>query len=108
MKRETLWAIEKVYWDENKQLSVRTVVDEYDLYASKEAAQEECDKYNNSTVEKICSFYFFYVRSQVLKWLAQDRDKKPSPLEIAGANSINHFEANPYYYPAEVTITIYD
>lgn len=108
MKRETLWAIEKVYWDASKQLTVTTLVDGYDLYASKEAAQKECDKYNNSTVEKICSLYFYYVRAQVLKWLAQDRDTYPEPLTIARVNGIDHFEANPYYYPAEVTITIYD
>ena len=108
MKKETLWAIEKVCWNEIKQLTVTTVVDEYDLYASKEAAQKECDKYNNSTVEKICSFYFSLVRSQVLDWLAYDGVRNLQPLTVSGIHNIKPHAAIPYYYPVEVTITIYD
>ena len=108
MKRQMFWAIEKVEWNASKQLTVTTIVDEYDLYTTKEAAQKECDKYNAKTVEQVCSFYFHYVRKQVSSWLASDRSSGLAPLTIAGANSVPDSAMNPYYYPVEVTVTIYD
>lgn len=102
MKRQTLWAVTKAYQDDSTQTMVTTLVDGYYLYASKEAAQAECNKYNTIVVENFCSLYF-----QTVRFKAHEMFRGLNHEFVLPEFKTNYTQ-RAYYYPTEVTITIYD
>lgn len=106
MRQEHLWAISRVHRDAHGVHCA--ILDEYDLYKTQKAAQEECDKYNRRATQSLYYKWTEQLHDNLLLWVCANLTRNSdSKFQVPNFELDENTQCS-FYYPEPMTLTIYD